>query len=194
IPDDDARILIVGAGPVGLSLAAELRRHGAACRIVEKAGSPSEHSKALAIMPRTLEVFEDMGIVEAVLARGHRVDGATVSIGRRTIAHPRFRRQDSAYPFAVTLPQSETERILIRHLEASSVPVERQVELTACPQDARAVRARLRRDRRNEEVVRVPWLVGCDGSHSAVRHAMSISFEGDAYPQTFALADVALAG
>ena len=192
--NDDGRILIVGAGPVGLSLAVELVRHGAPCRIVEKAPSPSVHSKALAIMPRTLEIFEDMGIGEAVLAQGHRVDGAIISVGRRPIAQPRFRQPDSAYPFALTLPQSETEKILIRRLADSGVPVEREIELAACTQDARGVTAHLRHGRRREEVVRVPWLVGCDGSHSTVRHAMSIPFDGDAYHQTFGLADATLAG
>jgi 2-polyprenyl-6-methoxyphenol hydroxylase-like FAD-dependent oxidoreductase len=194
VSNNGSNVLVVGAGPVGLTAAAELARHGVTCRLVDKAPAPSATSKALGIMPRTLEVFAGMGTVDAVLAAGHRVGGANFHAGRRRLARVRFDDLDSPYPFVLILPQGQTEQVLTRHLEALGGRVERQVELTGLRQDAEGATAQLRHADGREEAFRASWLVGCDGAHSVVRLALDAPFEGAAYEEGFVLADVRLSG
>jgi len=124
-----SEVLVVGAGPVGLVMASELTRHGTHCRIVDKAPSPASTSRALAIFPRTLEVFENIGVVEAVLRAGHKLYGFNIYAESRLLAHLGIDELESPYPFVIILPQSETERILLTHLAQMRVSVERPVEL-----------------------------------------------------------------
>jgi 2-polyprenyl-6-methoxyphenol hydroxylase-like FAD-dependent oxidoreductase len=187
----DARaILIVGAGPVGLTMACELARHGAPCRIIDKEAAPSATSKALAIFPRTLEVFETMGVAERILSAGLRLRGISIHNQREGIARIDLASVQSPYPFVVSLPQSETERILIEHLASFGVTVERERELTGLTQTDTSVCAVIRAANGRQEKVETPWLLGCDGAHSATRHALGMEFEGAPYDESFVLADV----
>src|SRR6186713_2454724 len=122
--------LVVGAGPVGLTMANELVRHGAGCRIIDRSAQPSRTSKALAIFPRTLEVFETMGMADRFVAAGHRLRGLSLHHRLEQIARIEFTSVASPFPFALGLPQSETERLLDERLNASGITVERGVELT----------------------------------------------------------------
>src|SRR4051794_2786722 len=119
-------LLIVGAGPVGLTMACELVRHGVRCRVIDKAAERSTTSKALGIFPRTLEVFESMGVIDRILVAGLRVRGLCIHNQKEQIAEIEMTSVASPYPFVFSLPQSETERILIEHLESSGVSVERR--------------------------------------------------------------------
>ena len=184
--------LVVGAGPVGLTMAHELVRHGAGCRIIDRSAKPSQTSKALAIFPRTLEVFETMGIADRFIAAGHRLNGLSLHHRLEQIARIELTSVASPFPFALGLPQSETERLLSEHLDAFGIAVERGVELTSLTQVSDAVRAVLRHSDGREETIEAPWVVGCDGAHSTTRHALGMDFEGAQYDESFILADVQL--
>ncbi len=190
VPQNSPKALVVGAGPTGLMMAAELARHGVPCRIIDKLPHATTTSKALALHARTLEVFEQIGIIEEVLNQGLKLHGMSIHADGHRIMHISLDDLHGPYPFVLSLPQSETERILGKHLERLGIQVERQVELVSFTQDEQAVTAILRHADGCEETVTPPWLIGCDGAHSAVRHILHIPFNGAPYPEAFALADV----
>ncbi len=183
-------VIVNGAGPVGLAMACDLARHGVPFRIFEKRAEASIESRALAIFPRTLEVFSSLGVLDEVLAEGQRLKAISMYNDARRLARMDFESIDSPYPFALALPQSRTERILEARLEALGIRVERSMELTGMEQETEKVRARYRRANGAEEEVEASWLLGCDGAHSMVRHLMGMSFQGGQYEEEFLLADV----
>ena len=187
-----AEVLVLGAGPVGLTLAGELARHGARCRIVDRLPRPSPYCRAIGVTPRTLEVWEDMGVAREM------IDAGLWLRGLRSIVHgrpPLDTAVDLSFlPYAqLGLPQYETERVLARHLGRFGVAVERGVALAALGQDEDGVTVDLAAADGGAERARFRYVVGCDGAHSAVRHALGIAFEGEAMPTTFMLGDVHIA-
>jgi 2-polyprenyl-6-methoxyphenol hydroxylase-like FAD-dependent oxidoreductase len=186
-------VLIVGAGPVGLTMAAELARYGVALRIIDRAAARTDKSKALVLWPRSLELMDRLGGTGAFIAAGMRATGATIRAENGVIGHVGFAAEGTAYPFALMIPQSETERLLEEHLAAQGIQVERQVELLRFTPDAHGVEATLRHPDGREETLRTPWLLGCDGAHSAVRRGLGMAFEGETLPSEWVLADVHLA-
>lgn len=183
-------VLVVGAGPTGLFMASELARHGISCRIIDKLPSATALSKALVLHPRTLEIFEQLGMISEVLTNGRKVSGVNFYARRHHLAHLSLSEIDSPYPFMLDLPQRETERILGGHLASCGLRVEWQVELREFTQDKRGVQARLHHPDGSEETLTTSWLVGCDGAHSTVRHTLNLPFTGAAYPEAWALAEV----
>ncbi|MEW4371127.1 FAD-dependent monooxygenase [Paenibacillus kandeliae] len=124
-------VLIVGAGPTGLTLAIELARRGIHCRIIDQADEPSRYSKALGVMSRTLELLEQAGLAEEFIARGLPIEQVSVYSGKKQLADIPFgQRIASKYPYALMLPQNETEEILLQRLEQLGVTVERSTTLT----------------------------------------------------------------
>jgi 2-polyprenyl-6-methoxyphenol hydroxylase-like FAD-dependent oxidoreductase len=188
------QVLIVGAGPVGLTMAAELARYGVSVRIVEKAAHRSDKSKALVIWSRTLELLERSGCAEALVAAGHKVLAANIIAGTQRVGRIGLADVASPFPYALMLPQSDTERLLERHLASLGVAVERRVELSAFNDMGAAVSATLRLGDGTEEILSAKWLIGCDGAHSTVRHALGLEFTGDTLKSDWVLADLHLAG
>jgi 2-polyprenyl-6-methoxyphenol hydroxylase-like FAD-dependent oxidoreductase len=193
-PTPIAPVLIVGAGPVGLTLAAELARYGVAVRIIDRSARPTETSKALVVWSRTLELMDRMGCAEAFLDVGLRAHGAAIRNGRSVLGQATFDEVKSPYNFALMIPQRDTERLLAEHLAAFGVSVEREAELTDFTPGVEGVKATLRHVDRREETVATPWLVGCDGAHSAIRHGLGLEFRGSAQADDWILADVRLDG
>ncbi|MFF0433940.1 FAD-dependent monooxygenase [Streptomyces sp. NPDC004327] len=187
-------VLIVGAGPVGLTAAAELRRHGTTVRIVDRLPARLPFAKAVGIQPRTLEIWDRMGFVRAALEAAVPLRGQLVYVDG--VERPRLELtlpDDVPYRFAA-LPQYETERILEEFLARFGTRIERGTELVGFEQDEDGVTARLARAVEGgppaEEEVRCRYLVGCDGAHSAVRKGLGLGFEGGAFPEEFMLGDV----
>ena len=187
-----ASVLVLGAGPVGLTMANELQRYGVATRIVEKAAARTDKSKALVVWSRTLELLERSGQAEAFVAAGRKVNAANFIAGGKRIAHVSLTEVDSPYSYALVLPQSETERLLETHLADRGLQVERQVEATEISADETGATVTLRHKDAGEEKARFDWVVGCDGAHSLIRHSLRVPFEGDTVASDFILADVHL--
>jgi 2-polyprenyl-6-methoxyphenol hydroxylase-like FAD-dependent oxidoreductase len=188
------QVLIVGAGPVGLTLAAELARYGVQVRIIDRSPHPTETSKALVVWSRTLELMDRMGCTPAFLDAGLRARGASIRSGRTTLGHAGFSEIASPHNFALMIPQSDTERLLTAHLQSLSVTVERRWELLGFNQLAEHVEARLRHADGQEEVVETAWLIGCDGAHSTVRQGLAFAFHGVTQDDDWMLADIRLEG
>ena len=186
--------LVVGAGPVGLAMAAELKRYGVALRLIDKAAAPSDKSKALVIWSRTLELIDRMGCGADFLAAGMRLRGATISAEGRRLADLDVSGLDTPHPYALAIPQSETERLFTRHLARLGIRVERETGLADFSQSETGVRARLERADGGEEILECDWLLGCDGAHSTVRHVLQVPFSGVTEPADFLLADVRIEG
>jgi 2-polyprenyl-6-methoxyphenol hydroxylase-like FAD-dependent oxidoreductase len=190
----ETEALIVGAGPVGLTMAAELIRHGMRCRVIDRSGAPSEHSKALVLWPRTLELLDLDDRAAAFVEAGMPAHGARIFAGGAELAALRFDGVASAFPFALMLPQSETERLLAACVERAGGAVERCVELSGWVEQPGGLSAAVRRADGSEERIRCRWLIGCDGAHSTVRHRLGIEFAGAAEPNGWLLADVHIDG
>ena len=185
-------VLIVGAGPTGLTLALWLTRLGVGLRIVDKAAGPGETSRALAVQARTLEFHRQIGIVDDVLSAGVKIDQLSIRTPRQIAVALKlgaFGAGLSRYAFAFALPQDVHEQILVKHLEIAGVRVERTTEVVGFEQNAGGITATLRKNGVTE-TVRADYLCGCDGAHSVVRHGLKLGFPGGAYEQSFYVADV----
>jgi len=183
-------ILIAGGRTTGLTMACELARHGVAVRIVDQSLGIDPHCRATVIHSRTLELFQDLGLVDEILAEGMKLRGVRQYANGRLFQHACYGDVDSPYPFAVSLGQNRTEAILERQLDRFGVAVERSTELVTFTQHPDGVRATLRHADYREEIVETPWLIGCDGAHSRVRHVNGQDFPGEEDPHQYVLADV----
>ena len=186
--------MIVGAGPVGLTLGCELARYGVKVRIVDKAAQRTDKSKALVLWSRSLELM-DRGIgTRRFLDAGFNVQAVNFLSGEKLVGHVEMGSVDSPYPYAMMIPQSETERLLEARLEELGVVVERRVEAMAIANDGDGTRTMLRHPDGREEEVSADWLVGCDGAHSMVRHALGATFDGETNESDWILGDVHMTG
>ena len=173
--------LIVGAGPTGLTLALDLARREVPFRLIEAATNPFEGSRGRGLQPRTLEIFEDLGVIEAILAAGalyprFRSHFGPFSLRAGSLAAFRPPTESIPYPNVWMVPQSRTEAILRERLGALGGEVEFGKTLTAFTQDESGVEASLS----TGEIVRADFLVGADGGHSTVRKALGLRLEGEA--------------
>ena len=187
-------VLISGAGPVGLTMANELVRHGISVRIVDKSAERTDKSKALVLWSRTLELFDHAGYVAPFLAAGQQAHGAQMSNGKDVIARISLDDIDSPYPYALMIPQSDTERVLEEQLAKRGVKVERTVALESFSDQGNQVEAVLRKASGESETLAADWLIGCDGAHSTVRHGLGFTFDGTTQPSDWYLADGHISG
>jgi 2-polyprenyl-6-methoxyphenol hydroxylase-like FAD-dependent oxidoreductase len=189
-------VLIVGAGPAGLTMACELLRRGVTCRILDKTAATATTSRAIGLQARSLEIFANMGIVEPVLTQG--VAGIKVNAYSEDrclfTLDFRFLANDAIpYPYGVLLPQNLTEGILIDLLHQRGGHVERLREAIDLGQENKRVIATVKHlDDGTCEEISAGWLIGCDGAHSRIRKALGLAFEGSTYQEEFLLADVDL--
>ena len=187
----DDRTLVVGAGPTGLTMACVLTMHGVPCRIIDQGEARSTTSKAIAVQPRSLEVWESLGVIDAALAAGRKLHGANVYSGNKRLVHVGFDAADSPFPFILSLPQAESERLLEKRLEALGVRVERRTQLVSVSEVDDGVIATTQ-GAQGETRTLSPWVIGCDGAHSTVRKLLSVPFEGSKLDEAFVLGDVSI--
>ena len=190
----DTQVLIVGAGPVGLTMAAELTRYGVSIRIVDKAPQPTDKSKALVLWSRTLELLGRGPGAARFISAGFKAEGANIVAGDKQIGHVDLGGADTPFPFGLMLPQCDTERLLGAYLGELGVSVERGVEVTSFNRRADGVDAALQRADGGQESVSADWLIGCDGAHSLVRHSVGAPFSGETMDSDWILADVHIDG
>ncbi|KVF66926.1 FAD-binding monooxygenase [Burkholderia cepacia] len=184
-------VLIVGAGPTGLAAAMSLARARVPVRIIDRLTAPAPHSRAIGIQARTLELLEQHRAVEPFLALGHRAHAAALHADGRVIARLDFDPLHTRYPYLLFLDQTVTERLLAEHLARLGVTVERGATLTACDAGGASLDVSIRRADGRDESFAPSYLIAADGAHSTVRHLLGLGFTGQAFEQTFLLADFA---
>jgi 2-polyprenyl-6-methoxyphenol hydroxylase-like FAD-dependent oxidoreductase len=191
--DMETEVLIVGAGPAGLVLALWLARLGVRLRIVDRAPASGMASRAFALQARTLELYDKLDLARDAVARGRAIGAMNVHIGRnwtRPIPFGEFGSGLSPFPFVLVLLQDDHEKLLIEHLAAAGVGVERGVELIDLDDDGRSVRARLKGPGGADNHCEAAFVCGCDGAASAVRELSKISFPGGSSDELFYVADI----
>jgi 2-polyprenyl-6-methoxyphenol hydroxylase-like FAD-dependent oxidoreductase len=185
----DIEVLVAGAGPVGLTAAIELRSRGVDVRIVDQLAEPQQYAKAVGVQPRTLEIWEGMGIIRPALDEATDFTGQIVYVdGQETGRLEIPVLPDIPFGF-VGIPQYATERVLRDRLAELGTSIERGVRLAGFEEDDDGVTATLE-GRDGAETVRAAYLVGADGAHSVVRKTLGLSFEGGAFTEQYMLGDV----
>jgi len=189
----DTDVLIVGAGPTGLVLALWLTRMGVRVRIFDKTAQPGTTSRALAVQARTLEFYRQVGLADAVVARGRKAVAAHLWVAGKDVARLVFGDMGaglSPFPHPVIFPQDEHERLLVARLAEAGVEVERQTELLDFKDADGHILAHLKRPDGTTETCEAAYIAGCDGAHSPTREALRIEFHGGEYTHVFYVADV----
>jgi 2-polyprenyl-6-methoxyphenol hydroxylase-like FAD-dependent oxidoreductase len=188
----NSNVLIAGAGPVGLAMAADLARYGVSVRLVEKAPERTDKSKALVLWSRTLELMDRMDCAASFLTTGKKVTVVNVTAGKEPITKIAVDGVRTPHPYALMIPQCDTERLLGDFVTSLGVKIERNIELTGFVASADGVTSTLRHLDGTEETFETGWLIGCDGAHSTVRHKLGMEFTGETMPSSWIIADVHL--
>lgn len=190
-------VLIIGAGPTGLVLALWLTKLGVKVRIIDKTAAPGTTSRALAVQARTLELYRQLDLADAVIAKGHRTPAANLWVGgarKARISLKDMGKGLTPYPFLHIFPQDEHEKLLVAKLESLGVFVERQTELLHFTEQENGVVACLRGPDGNESDCEAIYVAGCDGARSKVRETIASGFPGGTYEHLFYVADVEAKG
>ncbi|MFB2771342.1 FAD-dependent monooxygenase [Pelatocladus sp. BLCC-F211] len=186
-------VIIVGAGPTGLSLAVQLIRYGIDFVIFDKKESITDLSKALVVHARTLEIYDQVGLAQQAVADGEIVQKGNLMHDGKISAHldfSNFGGQLSPFPFMLVFEQNKNERLLYEHLQHNGKEVQWQTEMESLTQDANGVKAVLKNANGETQIIKAQYLVGCDGASSPTRHLLDLSFTGSTYPRLFYVADV----
>lgn len=189
-------VLIVGAGPTGLVLALFLAKCGIKPRIIEKNSGAGQQSRAMAVQARTLEFYRQLGFAEEVVRKGIVINTIHLREGnheRATFDFRDFGEGISPFPFVLSFPQDDHERLLGEKVAAAGLQIEWNTELVGFEDKGDHVQVTLLKDG-TEEQVRAVYLCGCDGAHSAVRQGLQLGFGGGTYDQVFYVADVDASG
>jgi 2-polyprenyl-6-methoxyphenol hydroxylase-like FAD-dependent oxidoreductase len=185
-----ADVLIVGAGPTGLTLGATLAKCGVAATVVDAQAAGENTSRACAIASRTLEVLERIDVSQQLTSQGIHNPRFSMRDADRVLIPIDFSTLPTAYPYTLTLSQADTERALLDRLTQLGGEVLRPKTLTGLTQNGESVVATFD----NGDPITARYVVGADGMHSAVRTQANIGFRGHEYPESFALADIRLQG
>jgi 2-polyprenyl-6-methoxyphenol hydroxylase-like FAD-dependent oxidoreductase len=191
--DPSPQVLVVGAGPTGLLLAAELERRDVPCLLIDALDAPQSWDRATVVHARSMEIFEALGLEERPLAEGVRTRGARFHSDGVVLGELDFGASGSRYGFDIGLSEEVTESILTRHLESQGGAVTRSTRLVGLVEGGDGVTATLERAGERRKVV-VRWAVGCDGLHSVVRQAAGIAYPGADIPAPWAVFDATIEG
>ncbi len=182
-------VLIVGAGPTGLMMAYQLARHGISFRIIDKKPEQTQHSNAVALQTRTLEIFKQIGLVDDFLRVGQPCKSICFYDKGKEFARASFSKLNSIYNFILSLPQAATETIFNEKLHKLEHHVDRSRELVDVKTHPNEVVATIRHSDGTEEIIHCEWLIGCDGAHSTVREKCAFNFPGEDLKDQFVVAD-----
>jgi 2-polyprenyl-6-methoxyphenol hydroxylase-like FAD-dependent oxidoreductase len=186
-------VLIIGAGPTGLSLACQLIRYNIDFIILDKNAGVTPFSKALGVHARTLEIYEQLGLVQTAIKRGaiagkvRFMEGGEIrgEANLSDIGHGM-----SPYPYMLVLEQSKNEQLLYEYLQTHNQEVLWNAELENFSQNDTGVNARIKTSAGQSQTIEAKFLVGCDGAKSRVRQTLGLTFEGSTFERTFYVADV----
>src|SRR4029453_13223829 len=184
----DTDVLVVGAGPSGLTLAGSLVKRGVASTVVDRQPAGANTSRAAVVNARTLEVLDDLDVSRRLVKEGIQAPRFTIRDGRRTLIPVDFSVLPTEFPYSLMVPQATTERLLLDRLTELGGGVIRPETPASGRQDADGVTATFD----DGDVIRARYVVGADGIHSTVREQAGIGFAGGVYQESFALADVRL--
>ncbi|MBX7055987.1 MAG: FAD-dependent monooxygenase [Pyrinomonadaceae bacterium] len=186
-------VLIVGAGPTGLSLACQLIRYGIDFVLIDRKETTTPHSRAIGVQARTLEIYEQIGIAKALIALGKPAEMV------RLIESGEVRGEAvlkdigaglSPYPYMLVVDQGLHESLLYKYIVSHGRSVDWQTHLDSFDQDSSGVTASVTNGSGISETIRAKYLAGCDGAKSTVRHSLGLTFEGDTVERLFYVADV----
>ena len=186
----DTDVLIVGAGPTGLTLAASLLARGVRACVIDRQAEGANTSRAAVVHARTLEVLEPLGVTQRLVARGLQARRFTIRDRDRVLMPIGFDQLPTQYPYTLMVSQAVTESVLLQRLVELGGRVLRPRTLAALAQDASGATATLD----DGSCIRARFVVGADGARSAVRESAGIAFNGGSYGESFVLADVRLSG
>src|SRR5215475_5573348 len=188
----NTEVLIIGAGPTGLSLACQMLRYGIDFVIVEKKEAITPYSKAIGVHARTLEIFDQIGLAAQAVAQGTLAQRARLLVDGEVRGDLEFGdvgKGMSAFPFVLMLEQSKTERLLYEYLQSHRKQVLWKTELQSFSQDVSGVAALVKTGDDPIQTITARYLVGCDGPGSLVRHGLGLTFEGSTFERIFYVAD-----
>jgi 2-polyprenyl-6-methoxyphenol hydroxylase-like FAD-dependent oxidoreductase len=194
INESHTQVLIVGAGPSGLMMAAQLLRNGVQPIIIDSKQGPTTESKALAVQARSLEIYRQMGVIDRVIENGKQAGGVNFHEDGKQVASLTFTnvgQQQTAFPYILLYQQSKNERLLLDYLTLNCCPVYWETTLTTLKQEADRITVELQTGGQVKTLT-CNWVVGADGAHSGVRKQANIPFNGETYGHNFYLADVEL--
>ena len=186
----DTDVLVIGAGPSGLTLAASLVKRGIATTIVDRQAAGANTSRAAVVNSRTLEVLEDINVARRLVSKGIQAPLFSIRDRARTLIPIDFSGLPTDYPYSLMVPQSTTEKLLLDRLVELGGTVIRPKTLASITNDDDSVTATFD----DGDVIRARYAVGADGIRSIVREQAGIGFQGGEYDESFALADVRLTG
>ena len=185
-------VIIVGAGPTGLMMAAQLALQNIPFLIIEKASGSTTQSRALGIQARTLEIFAQMGIINEFLAQGQPAKALNFITHGKVARHVPLKNMGAgltSFPYLLMLEQSKTERILVNFLKSFKKEIYWNTELVSFTQDSAAVSAIVKDAEGNQQTIHADWIIGADGAHSVVRHVLGIKLAGRTYKQSLFVLD-----
>ncbi|MDQ3712337.1 MAG: FAD-dependent monooxygenase [Acidobacteriota bacterium] len=186
-------VIIVGAGPTGLSLACQFIRYGVDFVIFDKKETTTPHSKAISVQARTLEIYEQIGLANKLIEQGAIVAKARMVVGGEVRGEVEFGEMGkglSPYPFILMVEQGNHEKILYDFIKSHGRDVLWNTELDSFAQDESGVKANIKNATGEPEEIEAKFLVGCDGAKSPVRHILGLKFEGSTFERMFYVADV----
>jgi len=192
ISEQHTKVLIVGAGPSGLMMAAQLLRYGIQPLIIDNKQGPTTHSNALAVQARSMEIYRQMGLSDKIVPNGKQAKGLIFNQDgkqKASLSLNNIGEGQTLFPYVLLYQQSKNERTLLDYLTQNCCPVYWDTTLVSLQQSAGGATVQLK-NAEGEYIVKADWVVGADGAHSAVRKQSQIAFKGDTYPSFFYLADL----
>jgi 2-polyprenyl-6-methoxyphenol hydroxylase-like FAD-dependent oxidoreductase len=193
---DTTEVLIVGAGPTGLMMACQLAFYQVSFRIIDKKTSPSQNSGALIVQARTLEIFQQLGIANEAISQGVIADRIDILYNAKKIAGTSIGNigsNQSRFPFLLMLEQSKTEKLLLKFLEERGCCVERNVQFKSFTEDKDGIATKVIMPDGSGKSIVSKYIIGADGSRSAIRDFLNIPFEGKMYRRPIFILDIVIA-